>query len=120
MMSLVQNQRPLYYANPVGEPAAVTNESGDETSEYSQNYSKPQLIMCNVSAATGEAMEEAFGAFTDYSRVVSTCDTNCPLAIGSRVWFGITPVNDTPHNYEVVRVADALNSLLIALREVMA
>ena len=120
MMSLARNRRTIWVSNPQGDPQPVLDAAGNETSEYRQDYTAPVQLAYNVSAATGEAVEEAFGAFTDYSRAVSTCDPDCPLRVGSHVWFGINPDGNTPHNYEVVRVADSLNSRLIALREVMA
>lgn len=116
MRELNRNKRELWYANLISsEP--VKDEWGNETGESDDTFSDPPVkLYLNVSAATGQAAAEAFGAFTDYSRVISTCDLACPLQIGSRVWFDTQPPKS--HNYVVVRKADSLNSLLIALKEV--
>lgn len=116
MRSLQRNMRELWYAN-LESSTPVYDEWGNETGETDDAYTSPPVAFsANVSAATGQAAAEAFGAFTDYSRVISTCDMDCPLKVGTRVWFGAEPTKD--HNYVVVRIADSLNALLIALKEV--
>ena len=116
MRSLERNKRILWYANLI-KSDDIDDEWGYDTGEDNEVYTDPPVeLHMNVSAATGEAAAEAFGAFTDYSRVISTCDLQCPLEIGSRVWFGVKP--DEDHNYIVTRKADSLNALLIALKEV--
>lgn len=106
----------MWYANLESSTPVVT-EDGNETGESDDKFTDPPVeLSVNVSAATGQAVAEAFGAFTDYSRAISTCDMDCPLKVGSRVWFGVEPPAE--HNYVVVRRADSLNCLLYALREV--
>lgn len=116
MRDLQRNKRLIWYANHIRDDA-VTDEFGNDTGETIPVYTDPVALKINVSAATGEAAAEAFGAFTDYSRTITTSDTSCPLKQNSRVWFGVEP-SSGPHNYEVVRVADSLNGMLYALREV--
>ena len=115
MRSLLRNRRTLWYSN-LSEKVPVKDENGDLTGEEKLVYSEPQKLLLNVSAASGQAAAEAFGGFTDYSRVVSTCELSCPLQVGSRVWFDASP--PAAHNYVVVRKADSLNCLLYALQEV--
>ena len=73
-------------------------------------------MRCNVSASTGEETVEAFGSFTNYSRVVCVADNHCPLAEQAIVWFGVDTAK--PHNYIVIRKADSKNGILYALQEV--
>lgn len=117
MTSLNANKRKLWYANPTGETVPVTDAWGNETGEEEQVYTDPVSIQLNVSAASGAKTAEAFGSFTDYSRTIVTADMACPLKLNSRIWFGTYPPYE--HNYVVVRVADCLNGLLYALKEVV-
>lgn len=138
------DKRPLWYSNPVGEKSPVLDEWGNETGETSQTWSEPAKLMLNVSPPTGSAEASPFGAFTDYSYVVSTPRkkrrnwfligysrlasrdvfgsssklNNNSLCEGSHVWFGIKP--DVPYNYIVVKVAEHITDTLYALKEVAA
>ena len=113
----MRNRRALWYANIESE-APIVDEFGNETGEVLYTYGAPVQAMYNVSAATGESAAEAFGAFADYSRVIATCEA-APFKVGTRVWFGVEP-SQSGHNYTVVKVADALNSTLYALKEVVS
>ena len=118
MRSLRRNERTIWYSTFVSS-TPIVDEWGNETGETDDVFTDPPgELRANISAASGQAAAEAFGAFTDYSRVISTCDMDCPLAVGSRVWFGVGPSPEQPHNYIVVRRADSINSILIALKEV--
>lgn len=116
MRDLQRNKRTIWYANHIRDETVV-DEFGNETSETLPVYTDPVQLRVNISGATGEAVAEVFGAFTDYSRTITTADVHCPLKQYSRVWFGVDPASNS-HNYEVVRVADTLNGLAYALREV--
>ena len=76
--------------------------------------------MLNVSPPTGSAEANPFGAFTDYSYVVSSSSKkhNTPLYEGTHVWFQ-TDVSK-PFNYIVVKVAEHITDTLYALKEVAA
>ena len=76
--------------------------------------------MLNVSPPTGAAEASPFGAFTDYSYVVSSSSKkhNTPLYEGTRVWFQ-TDVSK-PFNYIVVKVAEHITDTKYALKEVAA
>ena len=118
MRQLRRNQRNLWYALKGGtEP--IRDANGFLTGEYSLVFSEPVLLPSNVSAAVGQEAVEVFGGLTDYQRTVAIADTDCPMAEGSRVWFGIEPNEKRDnYNYVVVRKADSKNGLLYALREV--
>lgn len=115
------DKRPLWYSNPVGEKTPVVDEWGNETGESAyESWSDPAKLMLNVSPPTGSAEANPFGAFTDYSYVVSSSRKkhNTPLYEGTHVWFQ-TDVSK-PFNYTVVKVAEHITDTLYALKEVAA
>lgn len=114
------DKRPLWYSNPVGEKTPVVDEWGNETGETTQDWSEPAKLMLNVSPPTGSAEASPFGAFTDYSYVVSSSNKkhNAPLFEGAHVWFSTEPTK--PYNYIVVKVAEHITDTLYALKEVAA
>ena len=81
-------------------------------------WSDPAKLMLNVSPPTGSAEANPFGAFTDYSYVVSSSSKkhNTPLYEGTHVWFQ-TDVSK-PFNYIVVKVAEHITDTKYALKEV--
>ena len=115
MRGLNRNKRKLYYALYEGEIPNV-DEYGNETGESTPSYGEPIELRCNVSSAMGEDVVQAFGNFTNYTRVICVGTANCPIDEDSIIWFGISP--DEPHNYIVTRKADSINSTLYAIREV--
>ena len=115
------DKRPLWYSNPVGKKTPIVDEWSNETGEFAyESWSKPAKLMLNVSPPTGSAEANPFGAFTDYSYVVSSSSKkhNTPLYEGTRVWFQ-TDVSK-PFNYIVVKVAEHITDTLYALKEVAA
>jgi hypothetical protein len=115
------DKRPLWYSNPVGKKTPIVDEWGNETGEFAyESWSKPAKLMLNVSPPTGSAEANPFGAFTNYSYVVSSSSKkhNTPLYEGTRVWFQ-TDVSK-PFNYIVVKVAEHITDTLYALKEVAA
>ena len=115
MRDCQRNKRTLYYALMTG-TEHVKDEYGNDTLEVKKTYASPVLLNANVSASVGEEAVQVFGNLTNYSRVISICDKSCPIDEGSKIWFGVS--TDKPHNYEVKKVADSKNSLLIAISEV--
>lgn len=115
------DKRPLWYSNPVGEKTPVVDEWGNETGESAyESWSEPAKLMLNVSPPTGSAEANPFGAFTDYSYVVSSSSKkrNTPLYEGTRVWFQTDIAK--PFNYIVVKVAEHITDTKYALKEVAA
>lgn len=112
------DKRPLWYSNPDGDKKPVVDEYGNETGETTQEWTKPAKLVLNVSPPTGTAQANPFGAFTDYSLVVSSSSKkhNTPLYEGTHVWFN----TDTSKgwNYIVVKVAEHITDTLFALKEV--
>lgn len=115
MRSLNRNKREIYYALYTGDEP-IFDEYGNETGESKPNYGEITRLRCNISASSGEEAVQAFGSFTNYSRVLCVADNNCPIAEQTIVWFGIA--TDEPHNYIVTSKADSKNGILYALLEV--
>ena len=115
MRSLNKNKRQIYYALYLNDEPII-DEYGNETGESTPNYGEPIALRCNVSSAVGEDIVQAFGNFTNYTRVLCVGTANCPIDEDSIIWFGISP--EEPHNYIVTRKADSINGILYAIREV--
>ena len=115
MRSLNKNKRQIYFALYKGEEL-VFDKNGNETGETKPIYGDVEELMCNVSSASGEDAVQAFGSFTNYTRVLSIADSNCPIAEETIVWFGVS--TNEPYNYIVTRKADSKNGVLYALQEV--
>lgn len=115
MRMLQRNQRTLFYANPTEVLAPIMDEYGNETGEVSEVYTEPVEIKLNISAAVGQEAIEVFGSETSYTRVIAA-DASCPIVERARVWYQRSTTQ--PHNYVVRKVADSLNSKLLALSEV--
>ena len=117
MRDLKRNQRDIYYALRTGE-VENTDDQGNLTGESTPIYGNTETLRCNVSASVGNDTVSEFGSFTNYSRTITISDRNCPIDEDTIIWFGITPDNDTPHNYIVTKKADSKNGLIYALLEV--
>ena len=115
MRCLNRNKRSIYYAIYTDDEP-ITDERGYETGESNPTYGEITELRCNISSASGEDAVEAFGSFTNYTRVVCVADNNCPMAEQTAVWFGVATTE--PYNYIVTRKADSKNGILYALQEV--
>ena len=118
MQSLRANQQTVYYSLYLG-MTDVLNASGYKTGEKLKAYSTPQPIRIFVSPAKGTAEIEQFGVNSDYTNVMSTFDTNCPIVEDTILWIGVTPEDQyTPYTHRVTKVAKWKNSILYAIKEV--
>ena len=115
MRMLRRNKRTFYFANPTGVVTPVVDEWGNETGEDAEEYETPKMVEYNISGAVGQEAIEVFGSETSYSRVIAA-PADCRIVERARIWYGIEPAER--HNYVVRRVADSLNTKLIALTEV--
>lgn len=117
MRCLNRNKQIVWYSLFEGD-VMNTDSEGNFTGTRSQKYSEPEYEYFNVSAGKGNADVNPFGIDTPYSRTMVTTDIECPVDESTRVWIGVSPEDDKPHNYEVVAVAKSINSVTYALREV--
>lgn len=123
MQSLASNRQKIWYADYDG-MVDVVDENGYKTGEKTIKYTDPQPFLIYVAPSRGNLGWYPFGIGEDYTNVMSTCDTDCPINENSVLWIGISPfssdpnVADIPHNYTVQRVAVGLNSILYAVKRV--
>lgn len=110
MRTLKKNQRKLYYASFLGTELGF-DEYGNETLEPTPLYGEKTELWVNYSHNTGEMNNQIFGDITNYSRVLAFVGT-CPLKEKDHIW-----IDD--ETYEVVKVADSLNSYLVAIGEIV-
>jgi hypothetical protein len=113
MRCLERNKRLLYYAKYIGRSEGRDSD-GFLTGEEMLEYEDAKAWRVNITPATGDVSQQAFGAFQDYTAVLCTTD-DCPVTEESRLWIGRAP--KTAHNYVVKRIAKSLNSTLIAVKE---
>lgn len=123
MVSLASNRQTVWYADYKG-MVDVVDDDGNKTGEKTIEYTDPQPFLIYVAPSRGDTVNMPFGLSTDYSNIMSTCDTTCPIGEHSVLWIGISPfsegssVADIPHNYTVERVAIGLNTILYAVKRV--
>ena len=116
MRTLEINKQPMWYALLTGK-SEVIDEYGNHTGVFELTYSKPVYYPVNMSESRNIVKHEAFGVTADYDRTFVTTDMSCPITEDSIIWFGADPTTE-PHNYVVHRIANSLNSITIAIREV--
>lgn len=105
MRTLQRNKRLVEYRRVIG------TEAIGNTLEEKKIYSAPVKARWNISAAIGEEASAVFGDITNYSRTVALCGKS-PVAEGDLVIFD-------QKSYSVVKIADSLNGVMLALQEVV-
>lgn len=116
MRTLEINKQPMWYALLTGK-TEVIDEYGNHTGVFELTYSNPVYYPVNMSESRNIVKHEAFGVTADYDRTFVTTDMSCPITEDSIIWFGADPKTE-PHNYVVHRIANSLNSITIAIRQV--
>lgn len=116
MRTLAINRQPMWYALYEGKEE-VLDEYGNHTGVFELKYSDPVYFPVNMSESRNVVNLEEFGITTDYDRTFVTTDLSCPITEDTIIWFGVDP-QTAPHNYVVHRVANSLNSITYAIREV--
>ena len=112
MRNLKKNQRKLYYAPFMG-TESIIDAYGNETLQAKKIYGEKTELWVNYSTNTGQVDNQTFGDITNYSRVL-VFTGKCPLKEKDILW-----INSEKANYEVIKVADGLNSWLVAVGEIV-
>ncbi len=115
MQSLASNTQKIEYALYQGMQDRLVN--GKKTGEKVKTYSNPQPYRIYVSPSKGEANVEMFGQDAEYTNLMSTCDTSCPIDEDTILWIGKSS-QQGKHNYRVTRVARGINTILYAIQKV--
>lgn len=123
MRTMIRNRRTFYYASLVSEEMGKDSD-GNYTEEV-YTYSDPVRKTGVITAANGEAVTQLFGANERYDKVITLNLGENILAIGSVLWVDTMPVidektgkTDTPYDYIVIKVAESLNFVNVAIRKV--
>ena len=123
MRSMTRNRRVFYYASL---DSVIMGQDGDGNyTEENYTYSDPVKCEGVITAANGEAVTQLFGANDRYDKVILLNLGENYLAIGSVLWVDTMPDIDektgktgTPYDYIVVKVAESLNFVNVAIRKV--
>ena len=114
MQLMHRNLQTVWYA--LWQSKAPLMDGDYETGDYTDVYSDPVEMRCNVSPERAYAIQEPFGPITPYERVIVTSDMECPVDETSVFWIDVPKTG--PYNYRVRRVAKSLNHISITVREV--
>jgi len=122
MRTMTRNRRTFYYAS-LNTVTMGTDKDGNYTEEQ-YSYSDPVEKQGVITAANGEAVTQLFGANERYDKVITLNLGENYLAIGSVLWVDTLPTLDehgkttTPYDYIVIKVAESLNFVNVAIRKV--
>ena len=139
MRLVKRNLKPIWYRLYLGEKT-VKGDDDYETGEKKVSYSDPVKLMCNVSPASGNAVQEMFGVIEDYDKIIITDDMNCPIDENTVIYidkkpkrkvrlqtqFPVNPfgnvlyASDVPEKFDYVvrRVAKSLHNISYAVSKV--
>ena len=123
MRTMTRNRRTFY------ETALVSSTMGQDTdgnyTEEVKTYSTPTERKGVITPANGQADTNLFGANEIYDKVITLNLGENYLAVGSVLWVDTMPEideetgkTDTPYDYIVVKVAESLNFVNVAIRKV--
>lgn len=130
MRTMTRNRRVFYQASLV-EVTMAQDTDGNYT-EDAYTYSDPVKCEGVITAANGEAVTQLFGANERYDKVITLNLGEDYLEIGSVLWVDRVISLDeqghlakdengdvlTPYDYIVVKVANSLNFVNVAIRKV--
>ena len=123
MRNLAINKSPICYLNYVGEEKAKDDE-GFYTGETIITYTQPKMIMGHISGARGSSQVEVFGTDINYDKtILLTIQEFKKTKINENSVFFInkqpTYENNIPlYDYRVVRIAETINEVVIAIEKV--
>lgn len=123
MRTMTRNKRTFYYASLTG--VEMGKDLDGNYTEEVYTYSDPVEKKGVITAANGQAETQLFGVNEPYDKVITLNLGENYLVIGSVLWVDTMPVFDektgkteTPYDYVVVKVAESLNFVNVAIRKV--
>lgn len=123
MRSMTRNRQSFYYADLLS--VGMSKDADGNYVDNTFNYSDPVKAEGVITAASGEAQIQLFGANEIYDKVITLNFGENFLEIGSILWVDVVPdideetgKPDTPYDYIVVKVAKSLNFVNVAIRKV--
>jgi hypothetical protein len=120
MKTLLRNRKNVFYALPTGQKVKATDRYGNYTGETVPEYGAPQeYTRLSSQNVKGLIKTEAFGLADGYDTTFVTCDMNCPITIGARLWIDKTPNTDgTDFTHLVKAVLPTINTIKIIVENV--
>lgn len=122
MRSMTRNRQVFYEASFVS--CTMTKDKDGNYTEPINTYSKPTKRCGVFSPASGEISMQVFGADERYDKVITLNKDDDYLAVGSVLWVDTMPTikqdgsTDTPYDYVVVKTANSINVVIVAIRKV--
>lgn len=123
MRTMTRNRRTFYEAALVS--SAMGKDTDGNYTEEVKTYSTPTERKGVITPANGQADTNLFGANEIYDKVITLNLGENYLAVGSVLWVDTMPEideetgkTDTPYDYIVVKVAESLNFVNVAIRKV--
>lgn len=130
MRTMTRNRQVFWEAKLLG--AEMGQDADGNYVEETFTYSKPSVHNAPITASSGEAQTQLFGANEVYDKVITLNLGEDYLDIASVLWIDTPIVLDengnlkknakgeviTPYNYVVVKVAKSLNFISVAIRKV--
>lgn len=104
------NQSEIYYS------LYGSSEQVDEWGNAIKGYGEPTPFRIIVSAGTGEATNQSWGANLDYDREMITHDMSCPIDEYSHLWIDASP--NQPYDYIVKATCHTKNCKKYAIKKV--
>ena len=123
MRTMTRNRKVFYYASL--KAVGMSQDTDGNYVEEQFTYSDPVKSQGVFSVANGEANLQLFGMNERYDRVITLNQGEKFLSVGSILWVDTMPEideetgkTDTPYDHIVVKVAESLNFVSVAIRKV--
>ena len=127
MRCMSRNKLPFFYALYVTK-TPIKDEYGNWSGEYDVQHGNPIPFTANISAAKGETTTRQFGESESYDKVIVMDNNAPPIDEYTILWIDSVPQVDesgalvvngdgdvlTPLYYIVKKIAQSLNSVLVA------
>lgn len=122
MRTMTRNRRTFYYADLLR--VTMSQDTDGNYVEDTMTYSDPVECKAPITAANGEGQTQLFGVNEPYDKVITLNKGENFLKIGSILWVDTMPDLDgegkatKPYDYIVVKTAESLNFVNVAIRKV--
>ena len=122
MRTMTRNRRTFYYADLLR--VTMSQDTDGNYVEDTMTYSDPVEWNAPITAANGQAETQIFGVNEPYDKVITLNKGEDFLKIGSILWVDTSPDLDEqgkatkPYDYIVVKTAESLNFVNVAIRKV--
>ena len=118
MRNLLINQKTIYAKNYIG-TQDVKDDNDNLTGEKTIVYTAKYPIRTHISGARGSSQIETFGTDVNYDKtIIITKDEFNRYKITENTVFFVDTKDKNAYDYRVVRIAETLNEVVIAIKKV--